>query len=588
MQNKITTGRFFPSIPYLVFFTVMFIWFAFFGEYVLFFQEKSSLFFLTGEYLIEKTSRPGGALVYLSEFLSSFFYNPATGAIVLSGIITSSAFLISRSISLLSGRNEKFFPLIIGFLLFYLHTNYSFFLLSSLGLMMQILLFILFIRTEKHSILTAFILIPLWYFLTGGYSWIFMFLLTFRWLLFPAGHRWIKVLLSWLLLVLTFIVSKEFIFFESEKNLIFYPYSLPDESLARTLLLLASILTCMTPLVAWIKFKVPNLLSSSYLSETGIRSFVLLSVTLLVAVYRFDRKNDQYFKIERWFYEGKYDEIIEENTHVPSANSLTLFFNNIALAETGVLNDRLFGFLQSPQGQTLFLKWEMVSEILKRGGYFYYNIGMINEAHRWAFENMVMDGHTPEGMKLLIKTELINGNYHMASKYISLLNKTLFYRKDADRFEKMLFSDHAVEADTELGPKRKIRVKRDFFSVTDDPFLNVQRVAMSDSLNHTAFDYMIAAMLLKKDYAGIAASLPLFEKMGYSGFPVHVQEAILAISTMNNEKLQTGNLNVSRMTEERWTQFLTVFQQYDNNPRAAEPALRKQFGNTFWYWAFYK
>ncbi len=49
----------------------------------------------------------------------------------------------------------------------------------------------------------------------------------------------------------------------------------------------------------------------------------------------------------------------------------------------------------------------MAGEILNRGGYFYYTIGMINEAHRWAFENMVMKGLSPEGLKMLIKTEII-------------------------------------------------------------------------------------------------------------------------------------------------------------------------------------
>jgi hypothetical protein len=77
--------------------------------------------------------------------------------------------------------------------------------------------------------------------------------------------------------------------------------------------------------------------------------------------------------------------------------------------------------------------------------------------------------------------------------------------------------------------------------------------------------------------------------MGYTRFPVHVEEAVLAISTMNNGSTPYhGKLNMSRQAVDRWTQFLTVFQQYGNNLQAAEPALRKQFGNTFWYWIFYR
>ena len=63
---------------------------------------------------------------------------------------------------------------------------------------------------------------------------------------------------------------------------------------------------------------------------------------------------------------------------------------------------------------------------------------MINEAQRWAYENMVMKGITPEDLRMLIKTEIINGNYSVASKYVSILKNTIFYRKEAKDFERVL------------------------------------------------------------------------------------------------------------------------------------------------------
>jgi hypothetical protein len=47
------------------------------------------------------------------------------------------------------------------------------------------------------------------------------------------------------------------------------------------------------------------------------------------------------------------------------------------------------------------------------------------------------------------------------------------------------------------------------------------------------------------------------------------------------------NLKINPDTEIRFERFLQTFQAYGNNPGSAEPALRKQFGNTFWYWTFY-
>jgi hypothetical protein len=285
----------------------------------------------------------------------------------------------------------------------------------------------------------------------------------------------------------------------------------------------------------------------------------------------------------------KQRDIIRYNTEHPSTNSLTLFYNNIAPSETDQLNDKLFSFIQTSDGKTLFLKWEMVTEILKRGGYFYYTTGMINEAHRWAYENIVMSGMTPEGIKMLIKTEVINCHYRMAEKYIRILKKTLFYKNEARRLEKFLYNDEAVESDAELGSGRKTRVKSDFFTITDDPIVNVERVIQGDSLNRSAFGYFMAFSLLKKDYKSLSRNAVQYERLGYKAFPVHIEEALLAIETMNNsESAYKGCLKISKATQDRWIGFLTIFQQYGNNPRAAEPALRKSYGNTFWYWAFYK
>jgi hypothetical protein len=263
--------------------------------------------------------------------------------------------------------------------------------------------------------------------------------------------------------------------------------------------------------------------------------------------------------------------------------------NNIALCETDQLNDLLFHFRQSPNGNTLFLKWEMAGEVLKRGGYFYYTIGMVNEAHRWAFENMVMKGHSPEGLKMLIRTELINGNYKMASKYIVLLKNTLYYSKEATAFEKLLFNDKAIDTDKELGEKRRSKIKTDFFSITDDPTVNIERILSKDSVNRKAFEYKIAFLLLKKDYQHITDFLPQFERLGFNKIPVHTGEAAIAFAVLNRKPLpELGKLSIDPQTELRWTHFLQTFQANGNNIKAAEPALRKDFWSTYWYYSFYR
>jgi hypothetical protein len=55
--------------------------------------------------------------------------------------------------------------------------------------------------------------------------------------------------------------------------------------------------------------------------------------------------------------------------------------------------------------------------------------------------------------------------------------------------------------------------------------------------NRGAFDYLVAWLMLKKDYPGLTALLPEFGKYGYTSFPAHVEEVITMLALANNDKL---------------------------------------------------
>jgi hypothetical protein len=590
-MNLIKTNN--PSLswlPFLTFFIGLFIYFGFFGDYVLFYQEKASLFIFSSDFLIENLHQPGGFLIYLGKFFSTFFYYPLAGALIVSAILTLVVVMISKIILYLSGKNAKIVPLIFGTALFYLQTEYRFLLYNDLGILLQLTFFYLAVKylTMIRGWIPV-IIIPLWYFLTGGFSWILSIMLTFYLVSGKDKKGWSKILILWLLNLITVYLSKEYLFFQPAKVLLKFPFSEGNTGSQSLIFLAVAGALAILPVITRIKIRLPGKLKIPDFVNSLITTVLLVLILFMTGIKRFDKKTREYFNVEKLFYEKKFDELIAYNTLNSSTNSLTIFLNNIALCETGKLNDQLFHFLQSPDGRTLFLKWEMVGEVLKRGGYFYYTIGMGNEAHRWAFENMVMKGHSPEGIKMLIKTDLINGNYEVASKYINILKKTLFYNKEARTFEKLLFNDPAIDADPELGIKRENRLESDFFSITDDPYINIERILVNDSLNKNAFQYKLAFMLLRKYYQGIATEIPKLRNYGFTYIPVHLEEAAVAFSVLNNGKVPaTWNIQVSNNTINRWNRYMAVFQQYGTDLKRAEPALRRQFGNTFWYYAFYR
>ena len=589
-KNKTISKPFLSWLPYLVFFAFSLAYFGFFSNYLFFYQEKSSLFIFSYDFLHENLHQPGGFLIWLGKLFSTFYYYPLAGAFIVSSIFTLIVLSVSKIILVLTGNEARIIPFIIGISLFYLQTDYRYLLFNNLGLLLQLAVFWFVIRylTFIKGWLPV-VLAPVLFYLTGGFTWVFLLLITLYLIFDKEKKDWIRIITLWCLSLITFYISKEFLFFQSGKIILVFPFSDNNIGMQQFLFISIAVIISILPIISKITFRLPGKHDISDLFVSLFTTVILIIVLFIIGIQRFDKKTKQYFYVEKLFYEDKYDEVIRYNTLNPPSNVLLIFLNNVSLCETDKLNDMLFHFPQSPAGQTLFLKWEMIGEVLRQGGYFYYTIGMINEAHRWAFENMVMKGLTPEDLKMLIKTELINGNYKVASKYITILKKTAFYKREARAFEKLLFDDSAVNTDPELGAKKKNRLNTDFFSITDDPYVNIERILATDSLNKKAFEYKVAFMLLKKDYQGIARILPKFENLGFTKFPVHVEEAAMILSLFTNGKLPyLGNLVINRNTELRWNQYLSVFQQYKTDLKASEPALKRQFGNTFWYWSFYK
>jgi len=588
-MNKLkkSNSSFFSFLPYLILFASVFIFFSFFADYAAYYQEKLTLFVFSGDYLAGHLNQPGSLLVYISDFLTSFYYYPAAGAAIVGIVICLLVFLVSKISGILTGSDSIVIPLFFGAVLFYFHTNYQYLLYNSLGLLIQLAAFYLAIRYLKGW--PSVIIFPVLFWITGGFSSIFILMYSLHFSISSLKKGWYKILLLWLTAFLILFILKEYVLFRSAETLLTFPFTDAGTGFQSPSFLAFAGLIIILPLISRIRINAFKRFKIKGNIGKLIPSVVLLIAIVTFSIFRFDNKTRQYFIVEKLFCQGKYDEVIDFNKKNQSNNILTIYLNNIALCETGRLNDQLFQFRQNPEGQTLFLKWEMSGEILRRGGYFYYAIGMVNEAHRWAYENMIMKGITPDDLRMLIKTEIINGNYEIAEKYTSILRRTLFHRREARAYDGFLFNDEAVDSDPLLGAKRREKIRTDFFSITDDPYINIERILASDSLNRKAYEYKLAFMLLKKDYMGIAAQLEGLGKYGFTKIPVHIQEAAEAFKTLNLGPLPNeGTLRPDPLTAQRFNQFLQTFQQYGNNLKSAEPALRQKFGNTFWYYAFYR
>ncbi|WP_319503056.1 DUF6057 family protein [uncultured Draconibacterium sp.] len=555
-----------------------------FTDYIFFYQEKSSLFQVSFSFLKQHLDQPGGFLVYLGKLQIAFYYYPLVGALLMGVEIFLIVWLISQIGKQLGVENFLFVPFFAGAFLFYLQTNYQYQAINNLGFLVQLLLFLGFIHSKPKYQWWIVILLPVIYFLFGSYSYLLLGLST---IYFLYQKNWLKLALSWIGFVVFFWIGKEFLFFYTTDSLLVFPFSVTAIGGQVVLFGLAILLFLFVPVFAKIRIDLIERIKFRQFKLAGLSPYLIL-VLLAVAVFQnIDEKSKHYFHAEKLFYEQKYDELIRYNFNEPTSNKLTLFLNNVALAETGRLADSFFKFRQSDDGSTLFFKWQNINQYICLGGYYYYAIGVVNEAQRWAYEYTVINGYTPETLKMLIKTELIKGNYKTAEKYILILDRSLFYKDEARHFRNFLNNDAAVWSDKELGQKKQQDTKLDFFVKSDMPWLNLLPVLDADSKNPVALQYELSWLMLQKDMKGIVNLLPAMENAGLKKIPKNVEEAVVTYKLLRvGEMPELKRLQINPQTEQRFQRYYQIYQQNQSNKRQAQNALR-EFADTYWYYVFF-
>jgi hypothetical protein len=164
---------------------------------------------------------------------------------------------------------------------------------------------------------------------------------------------------------------------------------------------------------------------------------------MLIAGY--NSQNARVINLQKLVFNEKWEETIAYQEKHPSKNLIGQYFYNIALSETDQLCDRLFYGPQDFGTGSLMLEWS--SDYLNWGSFAFYATGLINEAQRWAYEEMVVYGMRPQNMKMLVKTSILTGNYRLTEKYTGILANTIFYRSWADKYQKMAVDTSLIRSE---------------------------------------------------------------------------------------------------------------------------------------------
>ena len=188
------------------------------------------------------------------------------------------------------------------------------------------------------------------------------------------------------------------------------------------------------------------------------------------------------------------------NTERPN-NQIGVTVQNLALAMHGMLADHLFEYNQNGIAGLLPDVQSDATSPMPTAEAF-YQLGMIYVAQRTVFEaqEAILDFQkSARCYKRLAQTNLIIGSYAVARKYLSALQKTLFYRDWSNETLLLLGNEEAIAKHPEYGRLRQFAYDKDFYfsdHLTPDM---LESLYFSNTDNRVAFEYLKAYYMLTGD-----------------------------------------------------------------------------------------
>jgi hypothetical protein len=577
-------GKLIVYLSLVLLFIISFTYFYWFGNGVFFYQENRTLFIFSADYLQKFTEKPGGLLVYAGNFLTQGYFNALYGSLLVSVLlILISVFFIKIIRQLSADRSYSLFLILLpSCLLLLLQTRYDLFIHQILGfLLVNIWFLVSIVLAGKKLRFIILIIFPVFYYLVGTFALIYMGIYIMFSVIYEKGiFRYYFPCFLIPIAFSTFIVFKEVLFLQPDDQLIGYPLFFNDSSRLTRLLVILSGVIILFPL--FIKNSGVLKLSRKFEQVIPLATIVVTFPLIILLLFKFYNPDlENLAQLEKSVFKQDWNAVIRHHERFPSANIIGQYYYNLALAEKDQLCERMFFGQQSFGPMSLTLPRD--DEHLMRAIYFYYAVGLVSEAHHLAYEMMVQHGYTPENIKLLIKTELIDGNYKIAERYINVLKRTLHYKAWAEKYGKMLINHELINSDPELSVKIRLLPKKDFFVATND-VQNIELLLKDFPDNKIAFEYKIARLLLEKDLLEVVSEVKKMKAIGYTTIPRHVEEAVLELINVTKELPDLGGLYVRSETERRFIEYQSILNSYRGNKSSLEKAMKKTEKNTFWYY----
>ncbi|MDH6306563.1 hypothetical protein M2459_003288 [Parabacteroides sp. PF5-5] len=508
----------------------------------LYYQEQIQLFQFTSAYWKEYIIHPGGFIGYLGAFVTQFYYFPRLGGVIVSLLLVLLFILTYRVARLLKLGNlsSVFLSWFVGFLFLLLHASPLYKTACTLAVLLSLALLCLYFSIHSYSLRYVFggvvclVLNPL----IGGAYLIFVFCCVLFEAFVKKERHYLAVAFAYVAIGLTVPV--------------FNRYTLYTASVRNSYL-------------SDFYYEIPEWPDLDYRS-----------------IINFDQQ--RIFRQIYYANNGEWELILEDAKQHPPVNKWQLSYVNLALAKTGRIASDLFLFEQFNEHLFCLETKDVISCQISSD--VYWHIGYQNYSRMAAFMGTQMNKR-PEHAALLYRLaeiEVLNSNFKLADKYISIFENTLFYKQKARALHLMMEDKES----SEYVDKRKFIPSTDKFSVINSSMFVTQlnHLLEDNPQNKNALEVLLSVYFIKRDMESLLACLKYIDGMKYDPLPPLYQQCLLILLSVGNESIEQEyskySFDISKSITDDFKELNSLLFWLSQNDPDAQRKINEKYKSSFW------
>ncbi|HEY5511035.1 MAG TPA: DUF6057 family protein [Prolixibacteraceae bacterium] len=575
----------------LVFGLMVFAFFAFLYPFHLNYQEQYQMFLFSPDYFFQFVAKPGGFSDFTGNFFTQFFFYSYVGAIIIATLLT----LLQRTVWFISqrlGAKPLFVPItFIPSLLYWgllCDENYLFGGLVAMLLTAASICTYTLLKTNRIRVIFVLLFIPVLYWLVGGAFLLLPLFAITREIMRKEiiKKHLILFALGCIVLSLAFpILSKTYLLQYPMRqawigvNFFRFPVNIPIS------IGIIGLFIVFIPIT--LRFLQAPVKKNRMVFIIVAQLFVLLFGGSFFISRATDMEKEEVMAYDFNVRMRKWDRVIALADKKTPSSPLSVSCLNLALAKQDLLAERMFYYYQNGI-QGLMPDFTRDFTIPMIAGEVYYHLGFINTAQRYAFEAMEALPDYQKSVRAVMRlaeTNLINGDYAVAGKYLRMLQKTFYYRGWATNALITMKDEKLINQHPEWGWLRQCRTREDFLFSEGEKDMMLGILFNQNKMNRMAYEYLIAYTLLTKDLKRFVQYFPLGVSLNYRSIPNSYQEALIYLwEKTNTDPTKEIPYPVSQVTR----QSFKAFERISPNQINPDPKLFTAFSNTYWYYLHFR